>query len=130
MATRFSPFTLRVLVVDDCPAARASSLMLLAVWGHEGRAARDGASGLTAARRFRPHVILADLSPPGMDGCRLARRLRSVRRLKGALLIAFTARCGAANRRRARDAGFDDVIAKPGGLSEIQALLAACAGAV
>ncbi len=130
MATRFSPFTLRVLVVGGSPAARASSLMLLALWGHEGRGARDGASGLAAARRFRPHVILADLSPPGRDGCRLARRLRSARRLRGTLLIAFTARCGAADQRRARDAGFDDVIAKPGGLSEIQALLAACAGAV
>jgi CheY-like chemotaxis protein len=130
MATRFSPFTLRVLVVGACPAARASSLMLLALWGHEGRAARDGASGLTAARRFRPHVILADLSPPGMDGCRFARRLRSVRGLRCTLLVALAAQCGAADRRRARDAGFDDVIIKRRGLSEIRALLAACAGAV
>jgi CheY-like chemotaxis protein len=130
MATRFPPFTLRVLVVDACPAARASSLMLLALWGHEGRAARGAASGLTAARRFRPHVILADLSPPGMDGCRFARRLRSARSLRCILLVALAARCGAADRRRARDAGFDDVIIKPDGLPEIQALLAACAGAV
>jgi two-component system OmpR family response regulator len=127
MATRISPFTLRVLVVDACSSVRASSLVLLALWGHEGRAARDGASGLTAARRFRPHVILADLSPPGMDGCRFARRLRSVRGLRRILLVALAARCGAAGRRRAREAGFDDVIIKAGGLPEIRALLAACA---
>jgi DNA-binding response OmpR family regulator len=127
MATLSSPFRLRVLIVDACPNIRASSLLLLALWGHEGRAAPDGVSALATARRFRPEVVLADLSLPGLDGYCLARRLRSVRRLRGALLIAVTARGGAADRRKARDAGFDDYLVKPDGLPEMRALLAACA---
>jgi CheY-like chemotaxis protein len=119
---------LRVLVVDACPDTRESSLTLLALWGHEGRAARDGPSALAAARRFRPEVILADLSLPGMDGCRLARRLRSVRRLRGTLLIAVTAQAGEAHRRKARLAGFDGYLVKPTDLAEMQSLLAACSG--
>jgi CheY-like chemotaxis protein len=100
--------------------------LLLALWGHEGRAACDGPSGLAAARRFRPEVILADLSLPGMDGYRLARRLRSVRCLRGTLLIAVTAQGAAAYRRRARAAGFDGYIIKPAELAEMRTLLAAC----
>ncbi len=126
MATLLPPFRLRVLVVDACPDTRSASLLLLALWGHEGRAARDGPSALAAARRFRPEVVLADLALPGMDGYRLARRLRSVRRLRGTLLVAVTAQGAAACRRKARAAGFDGYVIKPAGLLEMRTLLAAC----
>jgi hypothetical protein len=46
--------------------------------------------------------------------------------MRGALLVAVADRYRATDRRRARRAGFDDYIVRPGGLAEMRALLAAC----
>ena len=39
--------------------------------------ARDGASGLAAAARYRPQVIFLDISMPGMNGDEVLDRLKA-----------------------------------------------------
>ena len=48
---------MRVLVVDDCQDNRESLALVVQVWGHEVRLARDGPSALLASLEFRPHVV-------------------------------------------------------------------------
>src|SRR5450631_2740283 len=71
---------LRVLVVDDEPPARARLAQLLAdcavhlelaVVGEAG----DGVAALDAVARLAPHVVLLDISMPGMNGIEVARHL-------------------------------------------------------
>jgi CheY-like chemotaxis protein len=61
------------------------------------------------------HVIVSDLSMPGMDGHELLRRTRQLPSQAGrpTPAIALTAYDSAEHRRRAIDAGFDAYLARP-----------------
>jgi DNA-binding NarL/FixJ family response regulator len=69
--------TIRVLLVDDQPLLRTGFRMILsaepdlAIVGEAG----DGASGVEAARKLKPDVVLMDIRMPGMDGIQATRAL-------------------------------------------------------
>jgi DNA-binding NarL/FixJ family response regulator len=67
---------IRVLIVDDHAAFRATARSLLEAEGLEvvGEAP-DGASGIAAVRRIRPEVVLLDVQLPDMDGFAVAAEL-------------------------------------------------------
>jgi DNA-binding NarL/FixJ family response regulator len=69
--------TIRVLLVDDQPLLRTGFRMILSAEPDltiVGEAA-DGASGVEAARRLQPDVVLMDIRMPGMDGIAATRAL-------------------------------------------------------
>lgn len=65
-----------VVIIDDHPSFRASARAILEAEGFEvvGEAA-DGASGIAAARRLAPDVLLLDVQLPDMDGFAVCREL-------------------------------------------------------
>lgn len=65
-----------VLIVDDHPTFRATARTLLEAEGYDvvGEA-EDGMSGIEAARRLRPQVVLLDVQLPDIDGFEVALRL-------------------------------------------------------
>jgi CheY-like chemotaxis protein len=103
----------RILVVDDNVDAAQSMGMLLARAGHHVQVVHDGAAGLEAARGEVPDVILLDLSMPGLDGLDLAQRLRGDPRFKPVRIVAITGLGQEEDRRKSRDAGFDEHLVKP-----------------
>jgi DNA-binding NarL/FixJ family response regulator len=80
----------RVLIVDDHPLTREALATLLA--GNDfdvvGQAS-DGQEAIELAGRLRPHVILLDLSMPGLDGLSALPGLRSA--VPDAEVIVLTA---------------------------------------
>ena len=69
--------TIRVLLVDDQPLLRTGFRMILSAEPDltiVGEAA-DGASGVEAARRLAPDVVLMDIRMPGLDGIQATRAL-------------------------------------------------------
>jgi len=78
----------RVLVVDDYAALRASLSEVFTGLGHSVRSAEDGFSALAAFRQEVPDVLLSDLDMPGMSGFELLSVVR--RRFPAVLVIAMS----------------------------------------
>ena len=69
----------RVLLVDDEDMIRRPMARFLARRGAEVTEAADGVQALERLAGFEPHVILADLRMPKMDGAELYARLQAER---------------------------------------------------
>lgn len=105
----------RVLVVDDNADAADALSELLALWGHDVRAAYGGEEALDAAAAFDPDVALVDIGMPGMDGYETARRWRELTngQQRRARLVALTGYAQPHDVDRALASGFDEHLAKP-----------------
>jgi CheY-like chemotaxis protein len=102
-----------VLVVDDNADAALMLTLLLRARGHDVRAAHTGPAALEEAVAFCPEAVVLDIGLPGMDGYEVARRLRTLPELAGALLVALTGYAQEEDRQRARAAGFNQYLIKP-----------------
>jgi PAS domain S-box-containing protein len=114
----------RVLVADDNRDAAESLGALLEMLGSEVSLAFDGAQAVEAARTFKPDVALLDIGMPELDGYAAARRIRSESGARRVKLVALTGWGQDEDRRRAREAGFDEHLVKPAELDDLRALLA------
>ncbi|MDQ3033798.1 MAG: response regulator [Myxococcota bacterium] len=65
-----------VLIVEDNDDVREMIRLYLEAFGLHVTEAADGTSGLDAALRDRPDLVLMDLGLPGIDGFALARSIR------------------------------------------------------
>jgi PAS domain S-box-containing protein len=116
---------LRVLVVEDNRDAADSLRLLLEAYGYEVSVAYTGPDGVRAAVEHRPEVVVCDIGLPGMDGYRVAEALRGNPATAASRLIALTGYGRDEDRRRARDAGFDEHLTKPADPAALEALIAA-----
>jgi signal transduction histidine kinase/ActR/RegA family two-component response regulator len=105
----------RVLIVEDNADVREALRTLLVHAGHIVYEAADGREGVEAALRLKPDVVLVDIGLPVLDGYQVARELRERRAALGGAtrLVAVTGYGQAEDRRRAREAGFDEHLVKP-----------------
>ncbi|NDP61370.1 CHASE3 domain-containing protein [Polaromonas sp.] len=117
----------RVLVVDDNIDAAQGLATLLEMTGHDSRLAHDGPAAVQAAMDYQPDVILLDIGLPGLDGYKVAQRIRQQAGLKHVVLVALTGYGQDSDRQRSQDAGFDHHLVKPADFSEIEKILLAAA---
>jgi CheY-like chemotaxis protein len=113
----------RALVVDDNEDTAESLALLLRLWGHTVFVAHDGPEALEVARVHQPEVVLLDLGLPGMDGYEVARRLGGSDPRRP-LLWAMTGYAQEEDRRRSKEAGFDQHLVKPVDPDALEMLLA------
>jgi len=104
--------TLRILLVEDNPALRASVAATLAAHGHTVTEAADGRSGLQQAIAEPPDVLVLDLGLPGLDGLRVCERLRAEADRHVPVLM-LTARDALEDKLQGFAAGADDYLVKP-----------------
>jgi CheY-like chemotaxis protein len=98
--------------------------MLLELDGHAVDVALDGASGVSAARRHRPDIVLCDIGlPGGMNGYEVARQLRASPGLEDVMLVAVTGYGQDEDRQKSAAAGFDRHLLKPIDFAELGMLL-------
>lgn len=102
---------IRVLVVDDHPIGRLLLQGQLKTLGYDVELAEEGNAALQRFAHAHYDVVMTDLNMPGMDGCSLARNLRS----QGATvpILAFTATANDAERKGCAAAGIDALFTKP-----------------
>jgi two-component system CheB/CheR fusion protein len=114
----------RVLVIDDDRDVISGLELALQIDGHDVAIAYDGVHGLEKARSFKPDFVLCDIGMPGVDGYQVARAFRADPELRHIVLVALTGYAQTIDRDQARQAGFDEHLAKPADMVRLQALLA------
>jgi CheY-like chemotaxis protein len=119
------PARLRVLVADDNVDAAESLAELLVELGAEVRVAHDGEQAVAAAEAFRPAVAFLDVGMPKLDGHEVGRRIRAQPWGREVVLVALTGWGQPDDRRRSREAGFDEHLVKPAPVDMVEKVLAA-----
>ena len=102
-----------VLVIDDERDVIELVRYNLEKNGFEVVAARDGKSGVAAAKASPPDIVMLDLMMPEMDGLEVCRTLRSEPKTKRVPVIMLTAKAAEADRVVGLEMGADDYIVKP-----------------
>ena len=115
-------------MVDDNEFNRAVLARQVAALGYEAEQASDGEEALQMRRRSGDYaLILADCQMPGMDGFEFARVGPPGRGRAAAgdhiPIVAWTANVMPDDVAACRDAGMDDVLAKPSALPTVQRVL-------
>ena len=121
---------IRVLVVDDDASARELIVNMLQGYGAEASTAADGQSALARLFEERPHVLIADLGMPGMDGYALIEQVRALDPDLGGHTpaIAVTGYASTLDRLRALQAGYQNHVAKPVEAEELAIVIASLTG--
>jgi CheY-like chemotaxis protein len=117
--------TKRILVVDDEPSVtRNLKLTLESSGGYEVLGENQAINALSAARFFRPDLILLDVMMPGMDGGDVAARLRADPLLRGTPILFLTALVSNEETDgHEMSSGAETFLAKPVDLSELRKTL-------
>ena len=118
---------LRVLVADDNVDAAETLRALLELGGHEVRMAHDGLEAFEVAGGMQPELVFLDIGMPRMDGYQAARAIRGLPGLAAVPLVAVTGWGAQEDRRRSREAGFDEHLLKPAMPEQVAAILARAA---
>jgi CheY-like chemotaxis protein len=113
----------RILIVDDYVNFAEGLAKWLRCLGNDVEVAFDGLEGIEAAEKFRPDIILLDISMPKLNGYELAERIRQEPWGKHMMLVALTGYKGQEERERIRK-GFDAHLVKPLIYKQVAALLA------
>jgi len=112
----------RVLLVEDSEDIRTALAELLELLGHRVEAVADGLVAVERARATQPEIVLVDLGIPGIDGLEVARRIRAELG-GGPRLVALTGAAREEDRRRSREAGFEEHLVKPVDLAHLEAVI-------
>jgi two-component system cell cycle response regulator DivK len=102
-----------ILLIEDNEQNRYLLTFLLEQSGYEVRSVADGPTGIEAARRLLPSLILLDIQLPLMDGYAVARALRQSEDLRQTPIIAVTSYAMPGDREKALAAGCTGYIEKP-----------------
>jgi DNA-binding response OmpR family regulator len=109
----------RVLVVEDDEGVGAPLQRALRANGHDVTWLRTGTSAVVEARAARPDVVLLDLGLPDLDGVEVCRAVRLS--CESAVIVILTARSEEMDVVVGLEAGADDYLVKPVGLTELLA---------
>jgi DNA-binding response OmpR family regulator len=81
----------KILWIDDDRLLLTLGKDALERVGYQIVTATDGASGITAAQRERPDLIILDVLMPNLDGYQICRRMRADPELKDTPILLLTA---------------------------------------
>jgi DNA-binding response OmpR family regulator len=110
-----------ILVIDDEPELVKLLDYNLSKAGYLVLSAKDGESGLAAARKHAPDAIILDVMMPGLDGWEVCKRLRQDPSTSALPVLMLTAKGDEGDRVLGLELGADDYVTKPFGVRELLA---------
>ena len=108
----------RLLVVDNEPQSARVLDGVLTKEAYRVRTVSDGRSALAGFTSWQPHLVVADVYTPQMDGVELCRRIRAISKVP---IIVLSAKEAETAKVDALDSGADDYVTKPYGVNELLA---------
>jgi len=102
---------IRVLAVDDDSDSRDLLQLALRGAGADVLVLDDGQRALDALPGYAPHIVIADIAMPDLDGFELMRRIAQTPQAPP--VVALSAYVGPEDVKRTRDAGFALHLRKP-----------------
>jgi two-component system cell cycle response regulator len=113
---------MRVLIAEDDPTSRLLLEKLLARWGHEVVATRDGREALNVLLSAgAPRLAILDWMMPEMDGVDVVRSIRELETRQPPYIILLTALDETKSVVAGLEAGADDYVGKPYNADELRA---------
>ncbi len=107
-----------VLLIEDEAHIRRFLRISLEAHGMEVAEARLAEEGLRMAGELGPQLVILDLGLPDMDGQGVIRRLRE---WSAVPILVLSVRSDENEKVKALDAGANDYVTKPAGISELMA---------
>ncbi len=108
-----SPFTVRVLIVDDKLENRKLLCKILTPLKFEVREAENGKAAVDLWQSWNPQIILMDMRMPVMDGYEATRQIKATIQGQATVIIAVTASALEEDRALILSEGCDGYIRKP-----------------
>lgn len=109
----------KIIVIEDDPHILMLISQTLRREGYEVVTATDGAEGLRKVKETHPHLVVLDISLPGLDGYQVCHQLRREQETSNLPVIMVTAMSRPSDQRRGFEHGADDYLPKPFVLSEL-----------
>lgn len=103
----------KILIVEDEKLIRESIAELLIEEGFECYQAENGRTGISAAKKYLPDLILCDIKMPGLNGYNVLQEVRKDNITASIPLIFLSALADSKDVRAGMNLGADDYIAKP-----------------
>ncbi|MCB0084016.1 MAG: response regulator, partial [Caldilineaceae bacterium] len=105
--------TKRILVVEDEQMIATLINRILSKQGYTIQVTNNGAEALRLIEEFAPHLVVLDISLPGMDGYQICRYLRNNPETASLPIIMVTAMSRPSDQRQGFATGADDYLTKP-----------------
>jgi PAS domain S-box-containing protein len=114
-----------ILIAEDNDINRELVTQMITRLNHDGVTVRNGREAVGAVRRQAFDLVLMDIQMPEMDGVDAARAIRALPGERGGTpIVAVTANAMVGDRERYLAEGFDDYLAKPLHLDQLQEVIA------
>ena len=110
----------KILIVEDCDELLNLLGEALALLGWETILAENGQDAMNKLEHDLPSVVLLDMGTPEMNGIKLAASLKAHPAYKNIPILAASGHSRGLTRERCLALGFDDFIAKPLALPELE----------
>ncbi len=103
----------KILIIEDQAPMRRNIALLLELSGFEVFTAENGKTGVEAARKHQPDLVICDVMMPEMDGHAVVQTLRAETATATTPFIFLTAKGDKADIRVGMNYGADDYLTKP-----------------
>lgn len=103
----------RVLVADNEKKLRGILERVFTVRGYEVRTASNGKEALRIIPEFNPHLVIAEVAMPELNGFELCRKIRGDKRFRTTRFIFLTSKDTREDEIEGLMLGADDYIVKP-----------------
>lgn len=111
----------KILVVDDEAHICDIFYRILTKGGYKVSTAANGKKALEITKKKKPDLVLLDLKLPDLDGIKVLRQIKEIR--KDIMVIVITAYGTVKTAREAMKLGAYDYISKPFNLTKVENLI-------